>query len=133
LLNRREVFQPIQDPIIRELMYYVKDFYFLGDNTDNVLKTEIDKMKFYYRGPLNMKLKRDRKNLVLNEDPNRLGSVVLINGEEIPFETYKEKYWDLPNLFEKNRDTFNHIKRKSIFQREERCKNKCYKHLKQKL
>jgi hypothetical protein len=120
--KRREVYQPISDPLTLELLEFIKDFYFIQNKTKSILSYHEKNSSFLSKYISNIAIKRLRKKIKFQERSNKESECFLINGKYVSIQEYRNKEWDLDNVFEADEDKLDIMRSNDIFKINKRCK-----------
>lgn len=124
--QRSQIFEPVSDPLILEMLEHVKQFYFIENRTENIFHSEINKMWFFVRWALQQKIQNLQKKNPLEQRPNKPETTFLINGESLTIEQIESEFRPLENYFETDPEKLEQIKKGQIYQKNKRCKKKIF-------
>lgn len=102
-------------------MEYIKSFYFINNETFNLFNVDFKFSNNFIDSLIKNRAKRLWKKREYLEREGKLPPSILINDEEILFEEYQQKKWDLPNIFESNPDKLAQIREGDLFKENKRC------------
>lgn len=120
--QRGEVFEPVSDPLILEMLEHVKQFYFIDDKADNIFDSEIKNMPRVVQFLLNRQIQRLSELNPLEERPDKPAPTVYLEDRVLGFEEYAQGSWRLDNVFEADTDRLEQMRRGRIFQTGKRCR-----------
>ena len=102
-------------------MDYAKEFYFIQDKTENILKTDLHRK--FKRSNWLFKNFIDRlyKHVSMDEREGKEEITVQVNDSQIPFTEFINGNYKIDSCFEKNENQLELIKKGSLFQQDQRC------------
>ena len=110
------------DQLTLQLMEYVKEFYFVQDNTSNLFDIEDPSTSKLFKFFSNLVISVIQEKMEFVQRDNRIPDSLFLENKYVSFEEYESRSWELENIFETNAAKLDQIKKNRIYQMEKRCK-----------